>query len=214
MAPGVNRYLNLTSDKEKAPMTPNMPPTPNRRSPRRLPKTWHLAWGVPLGVAVLGFVSAPPAAPDAVLPQDPPTDTVQVVAQCVGNGSLGFVSVNPWTVHLPLPTDDPATNSEILWVLDDASSDADSLIVEAKQRARWPFGLDRHAGNGRGPNRGARSGRLLRQVPPRTTGGQNPRPINPEGERFQYDIVVYCSVLGDNYTVIIDPDVDVGEGGP
>jgi len=195
-------------------MTSNVPPPTDRQKARRLPKIWHLAWGLPLGVAALGFVAPPTTSSVPQVPQEPRTDTVQVVAECVGDGSLGLVSVNPWTVYLPFPTDDLERNAEILWVLDDNSPDADSILVEAKQPARWPFGLWSHAGSGRGPNRGARSGRLLPQVPARTIGGQNPRPIDPRGERFQYNIVVYCSVNGENYTVLIDPDVDVGEGGP
>ncbi len=117
--------------------------------------------------------------------------------------------MNPWTVYAPLPTDDLRTNAEILWVLNDSSPDADRIVVEPKQPADWPFPETRHEGTGRGPNQAARSRKMSPQVPARA-GRAQPRDV-VAGEHFRYNITVHCNVGGDQYTVVIDPDVAVGE---
>jgi hypothetical protein len=144
------------------------------------------------------------------LQQVPPSDTVVVQAQCTGQGRLGFVSVDPWSVYVPAPTDDLRTNAEILWVLHDDSQDANRIVVEPKQPADWPFPETRHEAPGRGFNRAARSRRMSPQVPARA-GRAQPRPV-VAGDRFQYNITVHCTVNGDSYTVVIDPDIGVGGG--
>ena len=190
---------------------PKMPRTngPGRRSERR--RVLHLVWAAPLAVALVALATTSTPAPVVGLQEPPPTDTVMVRAQCIGNGGLGLVSVNPWTVRVPEPTNDLRTNAEIMWVLDDDSQDADRIVVEPKQLADWPFPETRHEAPGRGLNRAARSRRMSRQIPARA-GRAQPQDVQL-GDRFQYNIIVHCTVNGDAYTVVIDPDVEVGDGG-
>lgn len=192
-------------------MTSKMPPKPDRRRASRLSAPWHLAWAVPLAAAALAFGSAPGATPVVGQQEPPPSDTVRIQTACIGDGRLGAVTVDPWTVYLPEPTDDFRTNPEVIWVLDDQSPDTDRVEVAPKEPGEWPFPGARHFGQGRGANQGARSGKMLNTLPVR---GRRAREAAVQaGNRFSYNIIVFCNVGGEQYEVIIDPDVEVGEGG-
>ena len=188
-------------------------PSQQSEKGRRWPLALHLAWAVP-AFAFVTLSGATRPALFAEVPQEaPPSDTVEVEVQCIGNGNLGRVTIDPWYTELDMPTDQRQNNSEIMWVITGESPGADSIQIQPKDVGEWPFPDIQHRGRGRGPGQAARSGKMFNQVLAR--GGRvNPRAVQ-RGDRFSYNIIVFCyDAEGDStYTYSIDPDTGVGGGG-
>ena len=131
--------------------------------------------------------------------------TVAIEAICAGNEALSQVSIDPWTLHLPVPSEDTNRNVEVAWVLQNSSPD--SIAIQAKEAGNWPFGLTEMRGRGQGQSRAPRA-KMLGQLPRRGRRGQ-PKRVE-RGDRYSYNVVFYCTVEGESYTVAIDPDIDIG----
>ena len=174
------------------------------------PPTLHVLWMIPAAAALLALAASGPA-PAAGLQQVPPSDTVRIEAVCAGGGRLSRVAVNPWTLVVPTPTENTDRNTEVVWILDNSPGtnvqDADSIAIQPKDVGEWPFGFTRIPSSGRGVGRPARA-KMLNEVPARGGRGQ---PRNVEvGDKFFYNVIVFCTVGGSTYTVAIDPDIEGG----
>lgn len=190
-------------------------PSQRTEKGRKWPLALHLAWAVPaFAFITLAGATRPAPVADAPAQQVPPaSDTVSVEVECIGNGNLGRVVIDPWYTELDMPTNRRQDNSEIMWVITGESPGADSIQIRPKDVGEWPFADIQHKGRGRGPGQAARSGRMFDQVLARG-GRANPRAVQ-RGDRFSYNIIVFChDAEGDStYTYSIDPDTGVGGGG-
>ena len=171
------------------------------------PPSVHVLWLIPVAAVALIAMSAGPS-PARALQQVGPSDTVAIEASCAGGGRLGRVSVDPWTLVVRLPTNNNSDlNTEVVWQL--AGGDADSIVVQAKEDGDWPFGPTRHEFRGRGPGQSP-SARMRRNLTVR--GRRTQADTVRTGDKFAYNVLVYCRDMEDNsiYSVVIDPDIEGG----
>ena len=173
-----------------------------RRKTRKV--TLPLAWAA-AGLAVAALIG--PSEARAQLPADS-VRTVTVDAVCA-DGGLSTVTISPWTLYVPVPSAVTDDNVRVQWIQQNSSPD--SIAIQAKDNGRWPFGLTRMRGRGAGAaiDRVA-TGKMLGRLPRR--GGQGIERRVRENEVYQYNIIIYCTVDGNSYTVTIDPDIGTGGG--